>query len=74
MTISYKGKCAKGNLMRVFAKAGSGYHLASTVWTAASFVGCKIIEGGVGDAAITVEVNENASAVTIVAANAVQDE
>ncbi len=74
MTISYKGKCAKGNLIRVFAKAGSGYHLASTVWTAASFVGCKIIEGGVGDAAITVEVNENASAVTIVAANAVQDE
>lgn len=73
MTISYVGNCAPGNLIKVTAKAGSGYHLASTVWTTASFVGCKIIEGSATDASILVQVDKDASAVTIVAANAVQN-
>ena len=68
------GDVAPGNILKITAKAGSGYHLASTVWTTASFVGVDLLQGTAGDASIFVQVKKGATAVTIVAANAVQDE
>ena len=67
------GNVAPGALLKVTAKAGSGYHLASTVWTVASFAGVDIVQGTAADATIFVQVKKSASAVTLVAANAVQD-
>ena len=72
-SIEVIGDVAPGNILKVTAKAGSGYHLASTVWTTASFVGVDLLQGTAGDATIFVQVKKDASAVTIVAANAVQD-
>lgn len=72
-SIEVVGNVAPGALLKVTAKAGSGYHLASTVWTVASFVGVDVIQGAATDASIFVQVKKSASAVTLVAANAVQD-
>ena len=74
MSIKVTGNVAKGNLLKIDAIPASGYHLASTVWTTASFVGVDLIQGTAGDATIFVQVKKNASAVTIVAANAVSDQ
>lgn len=74
MSIDHVGNFAPGNLIKLIAKAASGYHLAtSNVWTTASFVGVDLIQGTKDDAEIFVQVKKNASAVTIVAANAVSD-
>lgn len=74
MSIKVTGNVAPGNLIKLEAVAASGYHLASTVWTTASFAGVDLIQGTAGDSAIFVQVKKNASAVTIVAANAVSDQ
>ena len=75
MTIDVVGNWAPGNLLKLTAKAGSGYHLASSsIWTVASFAGVDIVEGNADSASIYVRVKNKATAVTIVAANAVQDE
>jgi len=72
-SIEVIGDVAPGNILKLTAKAGSGYHLASTVWTTGSFVGVDILQGTAGDASIFVQVKKGASAVTIVAANAEQN-
>jgi len=72
-SIEVVGNVAPGALLKVTAKAGSGYHLASTVWTVASFVGVDVIQGAATDASIFVQVKKSASSVTLVAANAEQD-
>lgn len=73
MSIKVTGNVAPGNILKVEAIAASGYHLASTVWTTASFVGVDLIQGTAASEAIFVQVKKGASAVTIVAANAVSD-
>lgn len=73
MSIKVTGNVAQGNVLKVEAVAASGYHLASTVWTTASFVGVDLIQGTAADEAIFVQVKKGASAVTLVAANAVSD-
>lgn len=72
-SITYVGNCAPGNLLKVKVVAASGYHLASTAFTTASFVGVDVIEAE-KSGEILVQVKSNATAVTIVTANAVEDE
>lgn len=72
-SIEVIGDVAPGNILKLTAKAGSGYHLSSTVWTTGSFVGVDILQGTAADATIFVQVKKGASAVTIVAAAATQD-
>ncbi len=71
--ISYVGNCAPGNILKVTVAASSGYSLASTKWTTASFVGCDVIDGEASDATIFVQVKKDATAVTIVSAAATAD-
>lgn len=74
MSIKVTGNVAPGNLLKLEAVAASGYHIAtSNAWTTASFVGVDLIQGTKDDATIFVQVKKSASAVTIVAANAVSD-
>ena len=74
MSIKVTGNVAPGNLIKLEAVPASGYHLAtSAIWTTASFVGVDLIQGTADDAIIFVQVKKSASAVTIVAANAVAD-
>ena len=70
MSIKVTGNVAKGNLLKIDAIPASGYHLASTVWTTASFVGVDILDGTKDDAVMYVQVKKGASAVTLVTANA----
>ena len=70
-TISYVGNCAPGNILKCTVAATAGHTLASSnKWTSASFVGVDIIQGTKDDAVIFVQVKKNASAVTLVTANA----
>ena len=70
-SIEITGNVAPGNLLKAEVKAASGHTLASTnKWTAASFVGVEIIQGTKDDAVIFVQVKKDASAVTLVSANA----
>ena len=74
MSIKVTGNVAPGNLLKLEAVAASGYHIAtSNAWTTGSFVGVDLIQGTKDDKVIFVQVKKNASAVTIVAANAVSD-
>lgn len=74
MSIKVTGNVAPGNLIKLEAVPASGYHIAtSNAWTVASFAGVDIIQGTKDDAVIFVQVKKSASAVTIVAANAVSD-
>lgn len=69
-SIEYVGNCAPGNILKATVKAGTGHTLASTKWTTASFVGVDVIQGAAGDATIFVQVKKDATAVTLVSANA----
>ena len=69
--ISYEGNCAPGNILKCTVAAASGHTLASSnKWTSGSFVGVDIIQGTKDDAVIFVQVKKNATAVTLVTANA----
>jgi len=70
-SIEITGNVAPGNLLKAEVKAGAGHTLASTnKWTVASFVGVDVIQGTKDDAVIFVQVKKDASAVTLVSANA----
>ena len=70
-TISYEGNCAPGNILKCTVAATAGHTLASSnKWTSGSFVGVDIIQGTKDDAVIFVQVKKNATAVTLVTANA----